>query len=43
MGRHSLERATFNSEGLLLQTVCGKSINLRQEPGLYLYLKRGFY
>ena len=33
----------FNSEGRLLQTVCGKSFNLRQEPGLYLYLKRGFY
>ena len=33
----------FNSEGRLLQTVCGKSFNLRQEPGLYLYLKRGFH
>ena len=33
----------FNSEGRLLQTACGKSFNLRQEPGLYLYLKRGFY
>ena len=32
----------FNSEGCLLQTVCGRSFNLRQEPGLYLYLKRGF-
>ena len=29
----------FNSEGRLLQTVCGKSFNLRPEPGLYLYWK----
>ena len=30
-GRHLLDRG------------CGKSFSLRQEPGLYLYLKRGFY
>ena len=38
-----VRQGAFNSEGRLLQTVCGKSFNLRQEPGLYLYLKRSFY
>ena len=33
----------FNIEGRLLQTLRGKSFNLRQEQGLHLYLKRGFY
>ena len=43
MGRHLLDKGRLIVRASLLQTVCGKSINLRQEPGLYLYLKRGFY
>ena len=42
-GKAFVRQGAFNSEGRLLQTVCGKSFNLRQEPGLYLYLKRSFY
>ena len=38
-----VRQGAFNSEGRLLQTVCGKSFNLRQEQGLYLYFKRRFY
>ena len=42
-GKAFVRQGAFNSEGHLLQTVCGKSFNLRQELGLYLYFKRGFY
>ena len=42
-GKAFVRQGVFNSEGHLLQTVCGKSFNLRQELGLYLYLKRSFY
>ena len=42
-GKAFVRQGAFNSDGHLLQTVCGKSFKLRLEPGLYLYLKRSFY